>query len=109
VKLHHGGLVHAGAEVVLVDFDIVPLAGEFEGVVDSFDALACIEAAERGIRIRVGGVDRPRLCLPIIARHNHQPDAAQAVMHVEALVIDRRVCGVVMLPLGQNLRIGVKV
>lgn len=47
---HHGGVVLAGAEVVLVDFDIVPLAGELEGVGDVLDTLAVVEAARMAYR-----------------------------------------------------------
>jgi hypothetical protein len=55
-KPHHGRVVHAGTEVVLVDLGVVPLAGKFEGIGDILDPLALVELPVR----RIGGaVKRP--------------------------------------------------
>jgi hypothetical protein len=95
------------SEIVLVDFGVVPLAGEFEGVVDILDALAFVEAAERDAGIRVGGIDEPRIGLLIVIRYDHQPDTAQAVMNIERDIRNRLLKFVNrMLILTQRLRIG---
>ena len=105
-EAHHGGVVLAGAEVVLVDLDIVPLAGELPRVGDVLDALSLVEAPERRIGVAVGRTDDPPA--GFLYRPHHQPHTAQPVVDIVRRVIEIRINRVVM-PLTQHLRIGVNV
>ena len=72
----------------MVNFRIVPLAGELEGVVHRFGrGFAVVMAAEGGIGIAVGDGD----VFVDIVIIDHQPHTAQPVMHIELNIIDIRV------------------
>ena len=91
-KPHHGRVVLAGTEVVLVDLDIVPLAGKFPWVVHILVGL--IEIPERGIDITVDGIN---LIIRIVILNNHlhrtQPVMDQTISNVKEQKFNRPFLG----------------
>ena len=91
----------------MVDLDILPLAGELPRVGEGLDPLAVVKAPERRVGSAVGRTDGPRLGLLVILRHDHPPDTAQTVVDIVRRGIDFRGGRGGVMPLVQDLRIGV--